>query len=113
MFPVIVSLAVHDGAFDAASLTSARPVFQMKNRGPVMCTPFFWKKEWLKPPVFRRLDNAMEPLQYHRLRDNMARQSLNTTVRGLLSQKPGVEEPQTQLMVCLFHALEMLIQTNA
>jgi hypothetical protein len=33
---VIVSLAVHDGAFDAPSLTSVRRVFQMKNRGPVM-----------------------------------------------------------------------------
>ena len=106
MFPVIVSLAVHDGAFDAPSLTSARRVFQMKNRGPVMCTPFLWKKEWLKPPVFRRLDDAMEPLQFHRLRDNMARQSLNYDCERAIEPKTWRRGAQTQLMVYLLHALD-------
>jgi hypothetical protein len=58
---VIVSLAVHDGAFAAPSLTSVSRVFQVKNRGPVKCTPLRWKKEWLKRPVFRRFDDSVVP----------------------------------------------------
>jgi hypothetical protein len=124
LITVIVSLAVHDGAFAAPSLTSIRRVFQVKNRGPVKCTPLRWKKEWLKRPVFRRFDDSIisasasagvaehtrsgasgsqdthsedgpppyelppdesppdepppyEPLPYHKLRDDMARQSLD------------------------------------
>ncbi|OXV05933.1 hypothetical protein Egran_06299 [Elaphomyces granulatus] len=81
LITIVVSLAVCDGAFQAQSLTSARQVFQTKNLGPVKCTPFRWKKEWLKRPVFRRFNGAIisdEPLQYHRLKDDMARQSLDS-----------------------------------
>jgi hypothetical protein len=109
LITVIVSLAVHDSAFAAPSLTSVRRVFQVKNRGPVKCTPLRWKKEWLKRPVFRRFDDSIipaiassaaaehtgggasgsqddrsedeprhyEPLPYHKLRDDMERQSLD------------------------------------
>jgi hypothetical protein len=52
-------IAVHDGAFAAPSLTSVSRVFQVKNRGPVKCTPLRWKKEWLKRPVFRRFDGSI------------------------------------------------------
>lgn len=78
---VIISLALCDGAFDAPSLTSAERIFQVKNRGPVKCTPLRWKKEWLKRPIFRRSEGSdvflNEALQYHKLRDDLKRQSLD------------------------------------
>ncbi|KAJ4307316.1 hypothetical protein N0V88_000699 [Collariella sp. IMI 366227] len=110
---VIVSLALHDGAFQASNLTSAKDVFQIKNRGPVKYTPLYWREEWLKRPVFRRLDGPAlanipdkprnrtspsrslktlrgtesdnstsgdeqyRPLPYYKLKDDMARQSLD------------------------------------
>ena len=78
---VIVSLALCDGAFDAPSLTSAERIFQVRNRGPVKCTPLRWKKEWLKRPIFRRSEGSDllldEALQYHKLRDDLKRQSLD------------------------------------
>jgi uncharacterized protein DUF3435 len=80
LITVIVSLAVHDAAFHAPSLTNVKRVFQTKNLGPVKCTPLRWKKEWLKKPVFRRFDGSIisdEPLQYHKLKDDMRRQSLD------------------------------------
>jgi hypothetical protein len=47
--------------------------------GPVKCTPFRWKKEWPKRPAFRQCAIISdEPLQYHRLKDDMARQSLDS-----------------------------------
>ena len=78
---VIISLALCDGAFDAPSLTSAERIFQVRNRGPVKCTPLRWKKEWLKRPIFRRSQgpdvSIDEALQYHKLRDDLKRQSLD------------------------------------
>ncbi|KAN0072770.1 Protein of unknown function (DUF3435) domain containing protein [Elaphomyces granulatus] len=90
LITIIVSLAVCDGAFQAQSLTSARQVFQTKNLGPVKCTPFRWKKEWLKRPVFRRFNGAIisdEPLQYHKLKDDMARQSLDSGCEKAIEPK--------------------------
>lgn len=110
---VIVSLAVHDGAFDAPSLTNVRRVFQMKNRGPVKCTPFRWKKEWLKQPVFRRLDDAMEPLQYHRLRDDMARQSLDYGCERAIEPKAWRRGAANAANGMSFPYPETLILTNA
>ena len=78
---VIISLALCDGAFDAPSLTSAERIFQVRNRGPIKCTPLRWKKEWLKRPIFRRSEGSdvllHEALQYHKLRDDLKRQSLD------------------------------------
>jgi hypothetical protein len=78
---VIISIAVHDGAFDALNLTTVKSVFGVKNSGPVRCTPLRWKKEWLKRPVFRRFDgpeiSEEKALQYSKLRDDMAQQSLD------------------------------------
>ena len=78
---VIISLALCDGAFHALSLTSAERIFQVRNRGPVKCTPLRWKKEWLKRPIFRRSEGSDvsidEALQYHKLRDDLKRQSLD------------------------------------
>ena len=74
---VIISLALCDGAFDAPSLTSAERIFQVRNRGPVKCTPLRWKKEWLKRPIFRRSEGSDvlldEALQYYKLRDDLKR----------------------------------------
>ncbi|KAI0398662.1 hypothetical protein F4802DRAFT_592559 [Xylaria palmicola] len=81
LITVIVSIALNDGAFDAPSLTSARAVFEVKNKSPTTCTLLRWKKEWLKRPIFRRFNGPTiskdEALQYHILRDDMARQSLD------------------------------------
>ncbi|KAB5511398.1 hypothetical protein GE09DRAFT_690652 [Coniochaeta sp. 2T2.1] len=81
LISLIISIAADDSAFDAPSLTSVRAVFEVKNTGPVKCTPLRWKKEWLKRPVFRRFNGPNisedEALQYHKLRDDMGRQSLD------------------------------------
>ncbi|KAK3938085.1 hypothetical protein QBC46DRAFT_460441 [Diplogelasinospora grovesii] len=81
LITVIISLAVADGAFDAPSLNSVRRVFEVKNTGPVKCTPLRWKREWLKRPVFRRFNgpevSADEALPYSKLRDDIGRQSLD------------------------------------
>ena len=58
---VIVGLALRDNAFDAPSLTSARRVFNVRNLGPVQCTPLRWKEEKLKVPVLRRMDDGPPP----------------------------------------------------
>ncbi|KAK8000474.1 FluG domain-containing protein [Apiospora arundinis] len=79
---VIICLALCDDAFDAPSLTTVRRVFQVKNSGPVKCTALRWKKEWLKRPIFRMGD---EVVRYHKLRDDLKRQSLDM----------GNEEPIT------------------
>lgn len=79
---VIICLALCDDAFDAPSLTTVRRVFQVKNAGPVKCTTLRWKKEWLKRPIFRVGD---EVVRYHKLRDDLKRQSLDM----------GNEEPIT------------------
>ncbi len=72
---------MRDGAFDAPSLTNVRSVFGVKNSGPVQCTPLRWKEEWLKRPVFRRYHgpdlSKDEALQYSKLRQDMAQQSLD------------------------------------
>ena len=80
---------MHDRAFAASKFTSVREVFQARNRGPVKCTPFRWKDEWLKRPVFRRDESSVaareedsdelkyQPLPYQKLHDDMERQSLD------------------------------------
>jgi uncharacterized protein DUF3435 len=106
LITIIVSLAVCDGAFQAQSLTSARQVFQTKNLGPVKCTPFRWKKEWLKRPVFRRFNGAIisdEPLQYHKLKDDMARQSLDSGCEKAIEPKAwrrGAANSANGMFVC-------------
>lgn len=109
---VIVSLAVHDRAFAASKFSSVRAVFEVKNRGPVKCTPLRWKKEWLKRPVFRRFDDSVaednsipedkqdesdesdgsntskyQPLPYQKLLDDMERQSLDAGEENALELK--------------------------
>ncbi|KAL2024965.1 hypothetical protein VTK56DRAFT_3664 [Thermocarpiscus australiensis] len=80
LITLIVSIAVHNRAFDARNLTSVASVYEVRNSGPVQCTPLRWKKEWLKRPVFCRFNGSEisehEAMQYSRLRDDMARQSL-------------------------------------
>ncbi|KAG8852526.1 hypothetical protein FRB96_008621 [Tulasnella sp. 330] len=76
---LIVSIAILDGAFDSPTLTSVEAIFRASVSGPVSYTPFRWKKEWLKRPVFRRTKGDLDaPLSYGALHDYMARQSLDT-----------------------------------
>ncbi|RYO87789.1 hypothetical protein DL766_004613 [Monosporascus sp. MC13-8B] len=112
---VIVSLAVHGRVFAVSKFSSVRAVFEAKNRGPVKCTPLRWKKEWLKRPVFRRLDDSVaednsipedtpdesdeldgsdrsntskyQPLPYQKLLDDMARQSLDAGEENAIEPK--------------------------
>ncbi|KAK3934352.1 hypothetical protein QBC46DRAFT_368262 [Diplogelasinospora grovesii] len=74
-------LALRNNAFDVWSLTGASRVFRIKNLGPVKCTPLRWKESMLKIPVFRRFERAIlspdRPLPYGKLRDDLARQSLD------------------------------------
>ncbi|KAK1657061.1 FluG domain-containing protein [Colletotrichum godetiae] len=77
----IIALALHDQAFDAASLTDATQVLKTKIRGPVQSTAIRWKPSMLKVPVFRRFNGATlamdEAMTYAKLRDDMGRQSLD------------------------------------
>ncbi|KAK0367771.1 FluG domain-containing protein [Colletotrichum limetticola] len=77
----IIALALHDHAFDAASLTSASRILRAQIRGPTQCTPLRWKASMLKTPVFRRIHGtqlaADEAMPYSKLRDDMGRQSLD------------------------------------
>jgi len=94
---VIVSLAVHDGAFAALKLTSVRAVFEARNKGPVKCTPLRWKEEWLKRPVFRQYDKSIaeegseerkyQPLPYRKLHYDMERQSLDAGEENKIEPK--------------------------
>ncbi|RYO96122.1 hypothetical protein DL764_007526 [Monosporascus ibericus] len=59
---VIISLPLADGAFAALNLTSPSQIFQIKNRGPVTCTPFRWKRDWLKRPIFPEDDMKRQTL---------------------------------------------------
>lgn len=72
---VVVSLALCDHAFAAPSLSSARRVFEVRNRGPVKCTPLRWKDEWLKRPILRRFNGSTTSengaVPYHKLRDDI------------------------------------------
>lgn len=100
----IISIAVHDRAFAVSKFTSARAVFQAKNRGPVKCTPLRWKEDWLKRPIFRRLDDSVtedesdgavseddtgkyQPLPYQKLHDDMERQSLDAGEENAIEPK--------------------------
>jgi Protein of unknown function (DUF3435) len=77
----LVSLAIRDKAFDAVNLTSAQAVFEVRNWGPVQCTPLRWKESMLRTPVFRRVDgqdvSQDKPFPYANLRDSMERQTLD------------------------------------
>jgi hypothetical protein len=78
----IVTLALHDHAFDAPSLTSASRVLGAKVWGPNECIPLRWKESKLKVPVFRRIRGttltADEAMLYSKLNYDMGRQSLDS-----------------------------------
>ena len=79
---VIVALALHDHALDAPSLTNAHSVLSKDVWGPKDCLPIRWKKEKLKAPVFRRINDATlsedEAMLYSKLNYDMGRQSLES-----------------------------------
>ena len=78
---VVISLALHDQAFAASNLTTAASVFRVRNPSHVQCTPLRWKPGWLNRPIFRRYEGSRvlpcEALPYHRLLDDLQRQSLD------------------------------------
>ncbi|KAK4195369.1 hypothetical protein QBC40DRAFT_310712 [Triangularia verruculosa] len=103
LITIIVSIAVHDRAFDTRNLTSVASVFGIKNTGPVQCTPLRWKKEWLKRPVFRRFNGSEisehEAMQYPRLRDDMAQHAyINPKVKFHL-QNAVLHEPHENALL--------------
>ncbi len=76
-----MSLAVLDEAFAAKNLCPVPDVYNVRNQERLQCTPARWKPEWLKRFIFRRFNasgpSMTEPLQYHKLKDDMVRQSLH------------------------------------
>ena len=88
---VIVSIAISDEAFDAPSLTSATSVFRLRNCGSSKCTALRWKEKWLKRPIFRGFDGSAlseeKPLPYHKLNDDMERQTLEAGFEKALGPK--------------------------
>ena len=76
-----VGHALDDNAFESPLLTSAERVFAVRNRPPVQCTALRWKKEWLKRPVFRKVDNTGvspdEAVPYHIINEDLQNQSLD------------------------------------
>ncbi|KAL8310634.1 hypothetical protein RB597_010464 [Gaeumannomyces tritici] len=79
---IIIALALHDHAFDARSLTNASQVLGTNISGSMECMPLRWKQCMLKIPVFRRFGcngvlSGTEAMLYAKLRDDLARQSLD------------------------------------
>ncbi|EWZ27959.1 hypothetical protein FPRO04_13078 [Fusarium proliferatum] len=78
----ILSLALHDNAFDAPSLTDAAVIFRSRPPRFKHCIPLRWKKSMLKTPVFRRYRgtelSADEAMLYSKLRDDIGQQSLDS-----------------------------------
>jgi len=56
-----------------------------------MCTPLRWKEEWLKRPIIRGFDGSAvseeKPLPYHKLNDDMERQTLDAGFEKALGPK--------------------------
>ncbi|KAH7309929.1 FluG domain-containing protein [Stachybotrys elegans] len=78
----MLSLALHDKAFDAPSLTDASAIFSKQPPRFQQCIPLRWKKSMLKTPVFRRYRgttlSGIEAMLYSKLRDDMGQQSLDS-----------------------------------
>jgi hypothetical protein len=85
----MVGHALDDNAFASEHLTSADRVFAVRNLPPVHCTPLRWKDEWLKKPVFRRVDSSGtspdEALLYHTLNEDIKNQSLDAGMETALT----------------------------
>ena len=104
---VIVTLALHDHAFDAPSLTDASSLLSKDVWGPKDCMPIRWKEERLKIPIFRRINGATlsknEAMLYSKLNYDMGRQSLESghekawtpkfARRGAANAANGITEP--------------------
>ncbi|KAK2729318.1 FluG domain-containing protein [Colletotrichum kahawae] len=77
----IISLALRDQAFEASSLKHAAAVLGLKVQGSVQSMALRWKQSMLKIPVFRNFNGTElspdQPMPYHKLRDDLHRQSLN------------------------------------
>ncbi|KAL8377037.1 hypothetical protein RB595_007934 [Gaeumannomyces hyphopodioides] len=91
LISAIVSLALHDKAFAAETLVDARSIFDVKNQGPIKCTPIRWKPECLKQPIFRNFDDSMlsdnQPLPYSKFNDDLERQSLDCGFERAMTAK--------------------------
>lgn len=82
MIMIIVALALHDHAFDAACLTDAYSILSKDVWGPTECMPIRWKKDKLKVPLFRHIKGAVlsedKAMLYTKLLDDIRRQSLES-----------------------------------
>ncbi|KAL6415364.1 uncharacterized protein AUP68_01917 [Ilyonectria robusta] len=71
----ILSLALHDKAFDSPSLINATSIFDKEPPKFQQSTPLRWKKSMLKIPVFRRYRgttlSGIEAMLYSKLNDDM------------------------------------------
>ncbi|KFA60187.1 hypothetical protein S40285_09803, partial [Stachybotrys chlorohalonatus IBT 40285] len=71
----ILSLALHEKAFDAPSLTSASAIFRKKSRPAQQSIQLRWKESMLKTPIFRRYRGGSlseaEAMLYSKLRDDI------------------------------------------
>lgn len=78
----ILSLALHDKAFDSPSLIDASAIFDKEPPRFQQSTPLRWKKSMLKIPVFRRYRgttlSGIEAMLYSKLNDDMGQQSLDS-----------------------------------
>ncbi|KAK1973409.1 FluG domain-containing protein [Colletotrichum cereale] len=77
----IIALAIHDKAFEAASLTDAAQVLRTEVPIGLQSIALRWKQSMLKIPIFRRFYKDVlavdKPMTYAKLHDDMARQSLD------------------------------------
>lgn len=100
----ILSLALHDKAFDSPSLINATSIFDKEPPKFQQSTPLRWKKSMLKIPVFRRYRgttlSGIEAMLYSKLNDDMGQKVLTQGMkRDGLPDSPE-EAPRMPLMVC-------------
>lgn len=100
----ILSLALHDKAFDSPSLINAISIFDKEPPKFQQSTPLRWKKSMLKIPVFRRYRgttlSGIEAMLYSKLNDDMGQKVLTQSMkRDGLPDSPE-EAPRMPLMVC-------------
>lgn len=99
----ILSLALHDKAFDSPSLINAISIFDKEPPKFQQSTPLRWKKSMLKIPVFRRYRgttlSGIEAMLYSKLNDDMGQKVLTQSMkRDGLPDSPE-EAPRMPLMV--------------
>lgn len=77
----MISLALHNNAFDASNLNNASNILKTKVWGQKQSMQLRWKESKLKCPVFRHIQRGIlsdnEAMPYAKLNYDMGRQSLD------------------------------------